>query len=126
MKEAFALLDENNDGHLSKNELRSLLVGIGESVDDDVLNEMMALADLDGDGKPDLVNLLINSGDVLYQSYYIRTIGKVIIMKHSLIEALKQNNKIKCEICNMELLKSSMDKHILTKRHIRNENKILS
>ena len=51
LKEAFALLDENNDGHLSKNELRSLLVGIGESVDDDVLNEMMALADLDGDGK---------------------------------------------------------------------------
>jgi calmodulin len=44
-------LDENNDGHLSKGELRSLLVGIGESVDDDVLNEMMALADLDGDGK---------------------------------------------------------------------------
>jgi hypothetical protein len=38
----------------------------------------------------------------------------------------QQNNKTKCEICNMELLKSSMDKHILSKRHIRNENKILS
>ena len=31
--------------------MRSLLVAIGESVDDDVLNEMMAIADLDGDGK---------------------------------------------------------------------------
>ena len=35
----------------------------------------------------------------------------------------QQNNEIKCEICNMELLVSSLGKHILTKRHIRNENK---
>ena len=45
------MIDENGDGHLSKDEMRSLLVAIGESVDDDVLNEMMAIADLDGDGK---------------------------------------------------------------------------
>ena len=45
------MLDENKDGVISKDELGKLLGGLGEDVTDDVVTEMMNLADTDGDGK---------------------------------------------------------------------------
>ena len=51
LKKAFAVLDENKDGLISKDELSKLLGGLGEDVTDDVVTEMMNLADTDGDGK---------------------------------------------------------------------------
>ena len=51
LKKAFAVLDENKDGVISKDELAKLLGGLGEDVTDDVVTEMMNLADSDGDGK---------------------------------------------------------------------------
>lgn len=44
-------MDANNDGVVEKEELQSLLKGLGEDVGEDVVNEMMQLADCDGDGK---------------------------------------------------------------------------
>ena len=51
LKKAFEVLDENKDGVISKDELSKLLSGLGEDVTDDVVTEMMNLADTDGDGK---------------------------------------------------------------------------
>ena len=51
LKKAFEVLDENKDGVISKDELSKLLGGLGEDVTDDVVTEMMSLADTDGDGK---------------------------------------------------------------------------
>ena len=51
LKKAFAAIDENGDGVISKDELTKLLKGLGEDVTDDVVTEMMNLADTDGDGK---------------------------------------------------------------------------
>ena len=51
LKKAFTVLDENKDGVISKDELAKLLGGLGEDVTDDVVTEMMNLADTDGDGK---------------------------------------------------------------------------
>ena len=51
LKKAFAVLDENKDGLISKDELSKLLGGLGEDFTDDVVTEMMNLADTDGDGK---------------------------------------------------------------------------
>ena len=44
-------MDANGDGVVEKGELQSLLKGLGEEVNDDVVTEMMQLADCDGDGK---------------------------------------------------------------------------
>ena len=51
LKKAFAVLDENKDGLISKDELSKLLGDLGEDFTDDVVTEMMNLADTDGDGK---------------------------------------------------------------------------
>ena len=51
LKKAFEVLDENKDGVISKDELSKLLGGLGEDVTDEVVTEMMNLADTDGDGK---------------------------------------------------------------------------
>ena len=53
LKKAFAAIDANGDGVISKDELSTLLKGLGEDVTDDVVTEMMNLADTDGDGKVD-------------------------------------------------------------------------
>ena len=51
LKKAFTAIDANGDGVISKDELATLLKGLGEDVGDDVVTEMMNLADTDGDGK---------------------------------------------------------------------------
>ena len=44
-------MDANKDGVVTKEELTTLLKGLGESVTDDVVDEMIKIADENGDGK---------------------------------------------------------------------------
>ena len=51
LKKAFNVMDANGDGQVTKEELKTLLSGLGEEVTDDIVNEMINIADTDGDGK---------------------------------------------------------------------------
>ena len=51
LKKAFTVMDANGDGVVTKDELKTLLKGLGEDVTDDVVDEMIKIADTDGDGK---------------------------------------------------------------------------
>ena len=51
LKKAFAVMDTNGDGVVTKEELKNLLKGLGEEVNDDVVEEMIKIADENGDGK---------------------------------------------------------------------------
>ena len=53
LKQAFAAMDTNGDGQVTKEELKTLLSQLGESVDDAVIDEMIKIADVNGDGKVD-------------------------------------------------------------------------
>jgi Ca2+-binding EF-hand superfamily protein len=53
LKTAFAAMDTNGDGQVTKEELKALLSTLGESVDDAVIDEMIKIADVNGDGKVD-------------------------------------------------------------------------
>ena len=55
LKQAFAAMDTNGDGQVTKEELKSLLSQLGETVDDAVIDEMIKIADVNGDGNPDLI-----------------------------------------------------------------------
>ena len=51
LKKAFEVMDANKDGVVTKDELKNLLKGLGEDVTDDVVDEMIKIADDNGDGK---------------------------------------------------------------------------
>ena len=51
LKKAFEVMDANKDGVVTKDELKSLLKGLGEEVTDEVIDEMIKIADENGDGK---------------------------------------------------------------------------
>ncbi len=51
LKQAFAAMDSNGDGQVTKEELKSLLAALGEAVEEAVLDEMISIADANGDGK---------------------------------------------------------------------------
>ena len=51
LKAAFTTMDENKDGQITADELKKLLTGLGEKVTDEVVEEMIGLADQDGDNK---------------------------------------------------------------------------
>ena len=51
LKKAFAVMDTNGDGVVTKEELKNLLKGLGEEVNDEVVEEMIKIADENGDGK---------------------------------------------------------------------------
>ena len=51
LKKAFDVMDANKDGVVTKDELRTLLKGLGEDVTDEVVDEMINIADENGDGK---------------------------------------------------------------------------
>jgi calmodulin len=53
LKAAFNQMDSNGDGFVTKEELKTMLAGLGEPVDDAVVDEMVAIADTNGDGKVD-------------------------------------------------------------------------
>ena len=51
LKKAFEVMDTNKDGFVTKDELKNLLKGLGEDVTDEVVDEMIKIADENGDGK---------------------------------------------------------------------------
>ena len=51
LRKAFDVMDENKDGQVTKDELKNLLKGLGEDVTDEIVNEMISIADENGDGK---------------------------------------------------------------------------
>ncbi|XP_052105384.1 calmodulin-beta-like [Mytilus californianus] len=51
LREAFKIFDKNNDGKIDTNELKKVMVNIGEKLTDEEANEMIKEADVDGDGK---------------------------------------------------------------------------
>ena len=51
LRKAFGVMDTNGDGVVTKEELKSLLKGLGEDVNDGVVDEMIAIADDNKDGK---------------------------------------------------------------------------
>ena len=53
LKEAVTQMDANGDGFVTKDELKAMLSSLGEPVEDSVVNEMMNVADVNGDGKVD-------------------------------------------------------------------------
>ena len=53
LQQGFTTVDTNGDGQVTKEELKSLLSQLGESIDDAVIDEMIKIADVNGDGKVD-------------------------------------------------------------------------
>ena len=53
LRKAFDVMDANKDGVVTKEELKSLLKGLGEEVTDEVVDEMISVADTNHDGKVD-------------------------------------------------------------------------
>jgi Ca2+-binding EF-hand superfamily protein len=51
LQKAFDVMDANKDGVVTKDELKTLLKGLGEDVTDEVVDEMINIADENGDGK---------------------------------------------------------------------------
>ena len=51
LRKAFDVMDANKDGEVTKEELKNLLKGLGEDVTDEVVDEMIAIADTNNDGK---------------------------------------------------------------------------
>ncbi|XP_021339383.1 calmodulin-like isoform X2 [Mizuhopecten yessoensis] len=53
LKSAFAIMDRNGNGFISKKELRKVVKCCGERLSDEEIEEMMSIADTDEDGKID-------------------------------------------------------------------------
>jgi hypothetical protein len=53
LRESFSHMDANGDGTVTKDELKQLLEGLGESTTPEVVDEMMKLADKNNDGVVD-------------------------------------------------------------------------
>jgi calmodulin len=51
LKESFRVFDKNGDGYITANELRQVMLNLGEKLTDDEVDEMIREADADGDGK---------------------------------------------------------------------------
>ena len=51
LRKAVDVMDENKDGQVTREELKKLLSGLGEEVSDEVVDEMIKIADDNGDGK---------------------------------------------------------------------------
>ncbi|KAI9076563.1 hypothetical protein K1719_024704 [Acacia pycnantha] len=49
-QEAFKAFDKDQDGYISPSELRHVMITVGERVTEEELEQMMRVADLDGDG----------------------------------------------------------------------------
>lgn len=53
LKEAFKVFDKNGDGKISAEELKTVMLNLGEKLTDDEINEMIREADANGDGQVD-------------------------------------------------------------------------
>ncbi|CAL5413408.1 unnamed protein product [Camellia sinensis] len=51
LKEAFKVFDKDQNGYISANELRHVMINLGEKLTDEEVDQMIKEADLDGDGQ---------------------------------------------------------------------------
>jgi len=51
LREAFRVFDKNNDGYISRSELKKAMANLNEILTDEEIEEMIEEADLNGDGK---------------------------------------------------------------------------
>ncbi|XP_073005761.1 calmodulin-like [Typha latifolia] len=51
LKEAFKVFDKDQNGYISASELRHVMINLGEKLTDEEVEQMIAAADLDGDGQ---------------------------------------------------------------------------
>ena len=51
MREAFNVFDKDGNGFISANELRQVMLSLGEKLTDQEVQEMIREADIDGDGQ---------------------------------------------------------------------------
>ena len=56
-------MDADGNGEVTKDELKTLLKGLGEEVTDEVVDEMIAIADENGDGKVDFEEFVRAAAD---------------------------------------------------------------
>ncbi|XP_063692440.1 calmodulin-A-like [Bolinopsis microptera] len=54
LAEVFRLFDKDRSGYITQDELRSVMLSLGQPLSDEQLRDMIAYADLDGDGKINL------------------------------------------------------------------------
>lgn len=50
-REAFRIFDKDNNGYISRDELRIVMGNLGENLTDEEVDEMIKEADVDGDGR---------------------------------------------------------------------------
>jgi len=53
MREAFQIFDSDGNGTISANELRQIMMNLGEKLTQEEIDDMVKEADLDGDGEID-------------------------------------------------------------------------
>lgn len=51
LKEAFKVFDKDQNGYISANELRNVMINLGEKLTDEEVEQMIREADIDGDGQ---------------------------------------------------------------------------
>jgi calmodulin len=51
LRKCFAIFDKDNDGFISRDELRNIMTNLGEQLSVQEVEEMIRVADLDGDGR---------------------------------------------------------------------------
>jgi len=51
IKRAFDKVDTDKDGSINKKELKKILKGLGEAFTDEAVDDMVKIADVNGDGK---------------------------------------------------------------------------
>lgn len=50
IREAFQFFDRNGNGHISRHELKSIMMNLGEKLTDEECDQLVEEADIDGDG----------------------------------------------------------------------------
>ena len=59
LREAFQVFDKDGDGFISADELKDVMMNLGEELTDEEINEMITEADIDGDGKVSYEDFII-------------------------------------------------------------------
>ncbi|XP_022849765.1 calmodulin-like protein 8 isoform X1 [Olea europaea var. sylvestris] len=65
LKEAFKVFDKDQNGYISANELRHVMINLGEKLTDEEVDQMIREADQDGDGQvnyDEFVQMMTNIG----------------------------------------------------------------
>ena len=58
LRDAFRVFDKNNDGIMTSNELRDVMLTLGDTMSREDVDEMIRDADLNGDGNIDYEGML--------------------------------------------------------------------